>query len=57
MKRTAAATAARIRQRLDRQADELRAHGFFVVSPEEMDRGTRDRYGCVVMQVDWPPIS
>lgn len=36
--RTAAATAARIRARLDRQAEELRGAGYHVLTPEDYAR-------------------
>jgi hypothetical protein len=50
--RTAAATAARIRGRLDRQAEELRAAGFLVVGPE----GADDAAGYLPRGI-WPDVD
>lgn len=51
---TSAARAANVRRGLERKATDLRAAGFLVVTPEEIEKLPRDKYGCLMMQVDWP---
>jgi len=52
--RTAAAIAANIQRRLDKNVDELRDRGYVVVSPEDLAKQDPTEYGTVLLEVAAP---